>query len=590
MPRISDEKVQEIRAKADIVSVVGQYIPLTKKGKNYVALCPFHDDHNPSLSISSDKQIYKCFVCHAGGNVFTFVSQFEKISFIDAVIKVAKEVSVDVGDVSSVVESIDPIIAKQLACLQDANHYLTYQLHAADGLLIKDYLTKRGISEKLLNLFEIGYNPPNNAITTFLLAKKHDTQTIVDTNIGTLHQNKLHDVFDQRVTFPIRNVKGQIIGFTARTVLDDESSKYINTATTKLYTKSEIVYNIDRAKDAARKEGYVILVEGVMDVVAYARAQVYHVVSTLGTALTKQQIDVIKKASYHVVLSYDYDDAGLGATYQVISQLVDARCQVEVVVLPTNTDPDDLINKEGAQALCDALSNRQHWMEFVLVYGQSLYHLSNYQQKKKYLNLMINHIKKLSDAIDRKHFATLLSKITEMDINEIFQAVLQPSSSSHAKIKPIQQPKGFLVPLYEKEIIAQMLISKQAAMKFQDNLGYLSQPEANQLALMLIAMYRVSDTLEIADVLSKAQEQSLDEFVLWLLDWPLFPKGTNTDVLDDAILHVQRHVIEDKIQKFKRLASQTTNPQKKAEYVDKMIEAQKEIHQLRKEEAHDENI
>ncbi len=590
MPRISDEKIQEIRAKADIVSVVGQYIPLIKKGKNYVALCPFHDDHNPSLSISTDKQIYKCFACQAGGNVFTFVSQFEKISFIDAVVKVAKEVSIDVGDIATITETIEPHVAKQLACLKDANQYLTYQLHAAEGLLIKDYLTKRGISDDLLDQFDVGYNPPNNAITTFLLAKKHDVETIVDTNIGTTHQGKLHDVFDQRVTFPIRNIKGHIIGFTARAILDDETSKYINTATTRLYTKSEVVYNIDRAKDIARKEGYVVVVEGVMDVIAYARAQLHHVVSTLGTALTKQQIDIIKKASYHVVLSYDYDDAGLSATYQAINQLVDARCMVEVVELPPHSDPDDLINKQGREALVNALKNRQHWMEFVLMYGQKLYHLSNYQQKKKYLNLMIKHIQKLSDTIDRKHFAIILSKITEMDIDEIYQAVMQPSNASHAKIETSEKPKGFLVPLHEKEIVAQMLISKQGAKKFQDNLGYLSNAHANQLALMLMSMYRGHDSLQIADVLSKAQEQDLHEFVLWLLDWPLFPKHTNMDVLDDAILHVQRHVIEDKIQKYKRLASQTTNSQKKAEYVDKMIQAQKEIHQLRKKETHNENI
>ncbi len=581
MPRISDEKIQEIRAKADIVNTVGQYIPLTKKGKNYVALCPFHDDHNPSLNVSPDKQIYKCFVCQAGGNVFTFVSAFEKISFIDAVIKVAKDVSIDVSEFETQLQPIDPEKAKLIACLEDANQFLRYQLQSADGILIKDYLKNRGVNDKILETFEIGYNPPNNAITTFLLAKKHDPETIIDTNIGVSHGERLNDVFHQRITFPIRDWSGQIIGYTARTVLEDNDiSKYINTSTTKLYTKSEVVYNIHRAREYARKAGFLILVEGVMDVVAYARDDIHNVVSILGTALTKQQISLIKKASTHVVISFDHDDAGLSSTYQAISQLVDANCVVEVVHLPPKTDPDDLINKQGPKALQKALEQRQHWMEFSLMYGQRLYNLSNYQQRKKYLGVMIKQIQKLREKIDQKHFCTLLAKITEMDVDEIYRAVSEEKSDLKKPIVTIQKPMDYLVPIYEKEIISQMLISKQAAKKFQDQLGYLSNSNANQLVLMLISMYRSENALEIADVLSKAQHHELHDFVMWLLDWPLFPLKPDLNVLEDAIVQVKRHIIEDKIQKYKRLASQTTNPQKKAEYIDMMLQAQKEIHQL----------
>ena len=284
MPFIPDDKIQEVRSKTDIVSIVGQYIPLTKKGKNYMAICPFHDDHNPSMSISPDKQIFKCFVCHAGGNVFTFVSDFEKISFVDAVVKVAKEVNVDLGDVGETSLPIDPIIKKHLACLSDANQYLTYQLHSQDGFMVREYLHNRGLSDSIIERFNVGYNPPKDAITTFLLAKKHDVQTIEDTNLGSSSSGQLHDVFSDRVTFPIHNFKGQLIGFTARALLDNQSSKYINTATTKLYTKSEVVYNLSLAKESAKKEGFVILVEGVMDVLAYARADMFNAISTLGTA------------------------------------------------------------------------------------------------------------------------------------------------------------------------------------------------------------------------------------------------------------------------------------------------------------------
>lgn len=589
MAFIPDDKIQEVRSKADIVSIVGHYLPLTKQGKNYMAVCPFHDDHNPSMSISPEKQIYKCFVCHAGGNVFTFVSEFEKISFVDAVIKVAKDVHVDLGDFQKTSAPIDPIIKKHLAVLEDANQYLTYQLHAQDGFLVKEYLENRGLSQNIIERFHVGYNPPNDAISTFLLAKKHEVSTIVDTNVGVLSNGKLRDVFSDRVTFPIYNIKGQLIGFTARALLENQSSKYINTATTKLYTKSEVVYNLHQAKETSKKDGYLILVEGVMDVIAYAKAGIYSAISTLGTALTSQQIDLIKRVSTHVVLSFDYDEAGLIATYQAIEHLISKNMVVEVVKLPDQSDPDDLILKHGKQALVDALDARSHWMEFVLFYGQKLYRLSNYQQKKKYISLMIQNIRKLSETIDRKHFATLLAKITEMDADEIYQAVSQ-SSSTRGKIVREQPKKEFLIPLYEKEILSQMLLSKQAAKQFQDDLGYLTNKHANELALMLISLYRHVDYLEIADVLSKAQESNKKEFVLWLMDWPLFPKAYEAAVMEDAIIHVKAKNIEDKIAKLKRLAASSLSQDEKATYINQMIDAQKEIHKLHKKESGHEDI
>ncbi len=584
MPRISDEKINEIRVKADVVNIIGQYIPLSKKGKNYVGLCPFHEDHNPSLSVSPDKQIYKCFVCHAGGNVFTFVSDFEKISFVDAVIKVAKDVNVDIGDFQQSSISVDPHVKKQQDILEQANQFLMYQLQSSDGIMIKEYLKSRGIDDHIITNFNIGYNPSNQAVSTFLLAKKHDSQTMIDVNVVTQHNEQLYDVFSERVTFPIRDDRGNLIGFTARSLFDNKS-KYMNTATTDLYKKSEVVYNIHQAKEHAKRAGFILIVEGVMDVIAYHRASIKNVVSTLGTALTKQQIDTIKRASYHVVLSFDGDDAGLSATYQAIPALLEKNVVVEVVMFDGKDDPDDLLNKKGVKGLNELLENRKHWMEFMLEYGQKLYNLNNYQQKRKYIKSMIELIKKLKDTMDQKHFASVLAKITEMDLQEILQSIQQQAPPKNVKIIEKQFKKEFLVPLYEKEILSQMLLSKQATKVFSDELGYLSNNEANSLALMLVSMYRSSEEiLEIADVLSKAQEKELHTFLMWLMDWPLFPKKVDLEVLSDAILHVKLKIIDEKIKEFKRLATQATNANKKAEYIDKMIEAQQEIDHLKKKE------
>lgn len=202
---------------------------------------------------------------------------------------------------------------------------------------------------------------------------------------------------------------------------------------------------------------------------------------------------------------------------------------------------------------------------------------------------MISHIKKLNETIDRKHFATLLAKITEMDLDEIYQAITQVPQT-RGKIVREQPKQEFLVPLYEKEILAQMLLSKQAAKQFQDDLGYLTNKQANELAMMLLSLYRHSDTLEIADVLSKAQELDKKEFMLRLMDWSLFPKLYEADVFEDAIVHVKQRNIEEKISKLKRLASQSVSQDEKAEYINQMIDAQKEIHKLHKKENAHEDI
>ncbi|NLA78229.1 MAG: DNA primase [Erysipelothrix sp.] len=590
MARIPEDIINDVRAKADIVSIIGQYIPLTKKGKNYVGLCPFHDDHNPSLSISSDKQIYKCFVCQAGGNVFTFVSEFEKIPFVDAVIQVAKEVNVDLSDYKREVRVVDQRLKKQFEVLDQANQFLKYQLQATIGLPIKDYLKQRGIDKDIIEAFEIGYDPDREALTNFLLAKKYDLKLMHAVNVVAEANQQNYDVFANRITFPIRNYYNQIIGFTARS-LEAHQSKYINTATTDLYVKSEVLYNIYQAKEHAKRAGHVILVEGVMDVIAYYKAGIKNVVAPLGTALTRQQINWLKKISHHVILAFDGDDAGQSATQAAIDVLIPARFNVEVIRFNQDEDPDDVIEKQGKQALVDLVEKRMHWLEYAMFYYQSLYNLSNYNQKKTYVNTILTYIKNLQDPLDKQHFSRALAQITGFDEQQLFSAVTSSATPKRDRIR-IGAPKDeYLVPIYEKEILAQMLLSKQAAMLFQDELGYLSHTLANECAMLLINLYRTRDEfIEIADIISKAQAKGLDKFLMSIMEWPLFPEEVNLKALQDAMFHVKLKVINDQIKQYKGLASQSINPKQKAQYIAKMIKAQQEIQELKlKEGVYDKN-
>lgn len=584
MARIPDDIINDVRAKADIVSIIGQYLPLTKKGKNYVGLCPFHDDHNPSMSISSEKQIYKCFVCHAGGNVFSFVSDYEKISFVDAVIKVANEVNIDLSEYKSETKVVDQKFKLHYEVLDQANQFLKYQLQASDGLAIKEYLNQRGINKELIDTFEIGYNPPNQVLSAFLQAKHYNLATMVDVNVVNNYDGQVFDVFANRITFPIRNYYGQLIGFSGR-ALDNNQAKYINTATTDLYIKSQILYNVHQVREAVKKAGYVIVVEGVMDVIAYYKAGVLGVVSPLGTAFTKSQIETIRKLSQHVVLSFDGDDAGLSAIQQAIDLLLPYKLTVEVITFDKDEDPDDVIERAGKEALLDLVEKRIHWLEFSLKYYQSIYNLDNYNQKKTYVNKMLGYIKQLDDNLDKQHFSKLLAMISGFDEYELYNATLSTKRTKHDRIVNRAPQKDFMVPIYEKEILAQMILSKQAANLFQNELGYLSHELAQASAMLLISLYRSHDDyIEIADIISMAQAKGLDKFLMNLLEWPLFPKEINLKALNDAMFHVKLKVMEDKANNFKGLAAQSIDPKAKAKYINQMIETLQEIQQLKQKE------
>ncbi|MBS3990484.1 MAG: DNA primase [Erysipelothrix sp.] len=575
--RIDDQTIETIRQNADIVSIIGTYIPLSKKGKNHVALCPFHDDHNPSMSINASKQIYKCFVCGAGGNVFNFVSNFEKISFLNAVSKVAS-LSNQTFDYVEKKKDIDPSKVEGFKVLNETQAFFKYQLFSVDGTAALDYAHQRGLSDELISMFDIGYAPQRSALTTFLQAKQYSLYKAKEVNVVNDYEERWFDVFEHRLTFAIANDDGQVIGFSARALDPNVSSKYINTNTNDYYVKSDIVYNFHRAKDYARKLGYIIVVEGVMDVIAFARASIFNVVATLGTALTSNQIEKIKRLSYNVTLAYDQDEAGQAANYKAIAMLLKAKANVSVLQYPISGDPDDVIAKEGTQAIVNAVAQPYHAIEFAFKYGASLYNLGVYQQRKTYMGAMIDLIKLLPDSVDRKHFADMLSKLIDIDVSEIYKAITnakpQPNTIAQAKRQP------FIIPSYEMEILTQMMLSKEAALYFRDQCGFLNEPYANHLALRLLSYYRDHETLEVADILSKMLDEEQQRFFLWVIDWPLFPKSYNVISLDEAIVQVKSKMLDDKIKQLKQKSLLTQDKQEKAVIANEMIYTKKEKDRL----------
>ncbi len=585
--RLSEEEISSVRSQSDIVDIVGRYLPLVKKGKSFAAVCPFHDDHSPSLSLSQEKQIYKCFVCGAGGNVFTFVQNYEHISFPEAVVKVAEHIGYDLQyQPGEFVKKQDPYKEAGYKVMNEAIQYMMYSLDLPSASHEREYLKSRGIGETLIKMFEIGFNEPEDHLHKFLSAKGYTDQDMISTNLVRISETGLHDTFSSRITFPIHDNYGNPVGFTARTLNPDIPSKYINTTETDFYVKGNIVYNLHRAKPYAKKINSTILVEGVTDVLAFAKVGIFNVCATLGTAGTKEQLKQLKACSTQLVFCYDGDNAGKNATYRVGKLAKELGFEVLVASNKTEYDPDDIVEKFGEDELKRIVGKPQAWMEFIFDYFQSKSDLENYSDKKEFAQSVMEEIKNLHDDFDRQNFTHRLTQLTGFNLSAI---EVKEERKSPSQI--VDRSRKIHVPqaiggreTAEKIILSQMLLDKDAVEIFKNKLGFMTDKNYQQIAMMILEEYRKADSILIADFLDKVLEaeesKKLDrntrEQVIQLSTAEEFPQEYSEEVLLGAITRVKKSLLEDKVnvlqQKIKEINNADSRDSLLQEYKDSLIE------------------
>jgi len=552
---LNEEEINSVRSKADISEIIGHYLPLVKKGKSYSAVCPFHDDHDPSLSISQDKQIYKCFVCGAGGNVFTFVRDYEHISFREAVVKVAQwtgiELSSDFHQDSEI--KMDPKIRRLYDVLRDTVQFTHYALNSSAGVDAKLYLTNRGITDAIIDKFEIGYNQDSDEVTKFMQAKGYTVEELVKANVTRINEYGEKDVFASRITFPIHDPQGKPVGFSARTLIKEVTSKYINTNESPIYTKGKLLYNYHRAKVPARAEKEVFLVEGVTDVLAFDKAGIYNVLATLGTACTKEQIRLIQQASEHVVLCYDGDAAGQNATYKIGQLLNQNRLKIEVVRNDTGMDPDEICQKQSPESLVKISKQRYSWIDFVIDYNLRRIDLENYTQKKEFAKQMMEEISAAGDAFDQETLYQRIQNITQFTPQQL--QLLKGNRRTEVKepttVRISASPRINRRKWAEYEIIGQMLNSLQAAVHFRDKLGFLPDNLSNKCALTILDYYRHHDEITLADFINSVEDESLLQLITELSQKEIYYKDYNPTALSDAMAQVKLQLIDEQILKVK---------------------------------------
>lgn len=508
MSRIPESIINDVRSKADIVDTVSRYLTLTKKGKNYWGVCPFHDDHDPSMSVSPDRQIYKCFVCGAGGNVFSFIQNIESISFMEAVAKTAESYNVDLSSYQVETKKVeDPRKTSLYKVLEESAAFMAYQLFTKDGELALEKLEQRGYSHELIRKFGIGVALGNNSLFNFLTAKGYDSQTILEADLIRISEDgQIRDVFYNRIVFPIHNIYGNVIGFSARALSDSNSVKYINTGETPVYVKGNTLYNYHLAKETARKNGSLIITEGVTDAIAFTKIGANNVVSLLGVAGTPEQIRLIKQASLNVILAFDGDKAGFEATYTIGSKLIKAGCNVSVWYNDSGMDPDEAVRKQGEKSVIDGIENKLSWYDFSLAYATLKYGLDNFDKRKRVAEFVLDQLKG-TDSLTLNYYLKILETKTGFDVNTLTNLVLNNKSKNDLPVKSFTprniDKKIIEVSIPERAILLQMLNSKEAAYHFRDKLGFLITDLANELALVVLDCYRTQDFVHIADILSR---------------------------------------------------------------------------------------
>ena len=575
MSKLTTEEINHICNSVDIVDIISKYIPLTQRGKNYFGVCPFHDDHSPSMSVSKDKQIYKCFSCGATGNVLKFVMDYENISFMEALKILADKagISIDINLKSNVstnntYKNLYDIYEFSLKLYQN-------NLNTKDGKEAKEYLYKRQIDDNIINEFDIGLSLKNNDMLTKLLLKKgYEVKDINRTGLVNKSDTGINDIYYNRIMFPLYDLNGRVVGYSGRVYDGTSSSKYINTRETEIFKKGELLYNYHRAKEECRLKNQVIIMEGFMDVIRAFTIGVKNVVATMGTAVTKQQALLIKKLGKEVILLFDGDDAGQHAVMSCSEELSKIGVTPKVVILEDGMDPDDYIKQKGKDSFLEKLNKPINIMDFKLNYLKKNKNLDNTIDVSNYVSNVIEELNKIDDDILREVTIKKVSKESGLDEEFLKRKLLD------IKKEPVVIPKKVLtskkLSKYEKAenyLVYYMMKSPEVVEWCMKKLSSLPTKAYRDLYRMIITYYKqfhdINESNFITYVLDK--EEIYMNTIKQISNYQVKDNYTKEEI-DDYMNTILDYNIEEERKRLEQKLKATTNLEEKLEIGKKIVE------------------
>ena len=575
MAYINEEEINIIRSNADIVEIIGDYLELKQKGRNYVAICPFHDDHTPSLVVSKERQIFNCFTCKTGGNVFSFVMKYENVSFPEAIKIVAKKIGYNLkSNYDDVVESK---YKKEYEIMNFAAKYYMNNINSKEGLEARKYLDKRGITSEIIKEFNIGLATDKPSDLYNILNKKNYSLDELD-KLGLVNKYNLDvfDTFQNRIIIPIEDIKGQIVGFTGRIYHNEKDiAKYINTKETVIFKKGNILFNFHNARNYIREKKQAILVEGNMDAIKLSAKGIKNVIALMGVALSKEQIIILKKLNVPIILMLDNDSAGLNATFKNGELLRKNGIEVLVVRLKDAKDPDEYIETKGVNALIDNINHANNYIDFLLESLKNGLDLNNINDLKKYINSIILSINN-EDDLTKELIISKISKEYQIDEKILKQNIDIKQIKQKEDKKEERKPK---ISKYQKavsKILYMMMLDNKYITIYKNRLGYFKEKKEREVASEII-YYNSKNDINIADFLTYIlNNEELSEFIDNIL-------GENENTKDsieefnNCIEVVLKILKEDEIEKLKVEIKNELDINKKVELMTRLTEIKKEV-------------
>jgi DNA primase len=436
---------EKIKQQADIVRVIGEYVQLKKAGQNFRGLCPFHSEKTPSFNVHPTKQIYHCFGCGQGGDVFKFVMEMEKCPFPEAIRIVAEKCGLAIPrpkERSPEERRENQQRAVLVEMHREAQSYFVNQLESTvEGKAARAYLEDRGLDGATITRFGIGYAPSGGDLLLRHLKSKYPEKALAESGLISRDQSgRLFDRFRRRITFPIANESSKIVAFGAR-ALGDDQPKYLNSPETPIYSKSNVLYHLDRAKDALRRQDFAVLVEGYMDAIAVARAGISNVVASCGTALAESQIRLLGRFTKRVIVNYDPDTAGQAATERSLTALLEQDFEVRVLNLPAigdkKADPDLFIREKGADAYLKQVKDSPPYVDYLITRARQM-DLTTGEGKRRAVNFLLPYVQRIPNSILRSEWATRIAQQLRLD-EPVLRAALSKAASerrSEVKLQP----------------------------------------------------------------------------------------------------------------------------------------------------------
>ena len=567
---MNNDLANEIRRKIDIVDIIGERIPLVARGKNFFGVCPFHDDSNPSMCVSREKQIYTCFSCHATGNVFTFLMNYEHIDFREALKYLGEKVGVNVSGIQ--IKQKSNKFDKLYEAYRFSVKYFQNNLSSSYGKIAKSYLLGRGINDEIIKEFEIGLSlDSRDDLTKLLVKKEYDLVTL--NRIGLSSDD--HDIYNDRIMFPLYDVSGNVVGFSGRIYKDNGQNKYLNTKETDIFKKGEMLYHYHIAREECRLKKSVIVMEGFMDVIRASTIGIKNTVALMGTALTKEQINLLKRLSNNIILCLDGDGPGVNAATSIGEMLLNQGTEVKVVVLPDNDDPDSFILKHGKERFIGLVQNAINYSDFKIYKLKENVDFRSDEEKANYINAVLQETTKIDDPIRVEVVLKRLAKEFDLGYNTL-----------EMRFNDFKQQKKVVV---QQEIVPiNKVVKKDKYMKAVEQILYfmlnndwvLSQVERERLIFPneetrilsseIIYYYKKYGIINVADFYTYIQDK---ESILRLLNSILagnYNEVTTKEELFEYFKVVRDYGINQEIKRLTNLMKKEVDPLEQAKIVEKI--------------------